>query len=145
MLRSLAALATALLLAGCAATPAAPSGPAAPATSGAATPSAATPTASSSPQTSAPETSAAAQVIEISLKGGKVTPNGDRVTLAKGTVLRLVITSDHDDEVHVHGYDVEIAVKSGKSVTKDITLDQVGRFEVESHEPAFTILQLVVS
>jgi hypothetical protein len=30
-------------------------------------------------------------------------------------------------------------------VKKEITLDQVGRFEIESHEPALTIVQLVVS
>ena len=65
--------------------------------------------------------------------------------MAKGTILRLEITSDHDDEVHVHGYDIEIPVKAGATVTKDITLDQVGRFEIESHEPALTIVQLVVS
>jgi hypothetical protein len=85
------------------------------------------------------------QVVEVSLKGGKATPNGDRLTVAKGTILRLEITSDHDDEVHVHGYDIEIPVKAGAKVTKEITLDQVGRFEIESHEPALTIVQLVVS
>jgi len=85
------------------------------------------------------------QVIEISLKDGKVSPNGDRLALAKYTILRLKITSDRNDEVHVHGYDVEIPVKAGASVTKDITLEQVGRFEIESHDPPLTILQLVVS
>lgn len=85
------------------------------------------------------------QVIEISLKDGKVSPNGDRFALAKYTILRLKITSDRNDEVHVHGYDVEIPVKAGASVTKDITLEQVGRFEIESHDPPLTILQLVVS
>jgi hypothetical protein len=85
------------------------------------------------------------QVVEISLKGGKTTPNGDRLTLTRYTILRLEITSDHDDEVHVHGYDIEIPVNAGAKVTKDITLQQVGRFEIESHAPALTILQLVVS
>ena len=89
--------------------------------------------------------SANVQVVEISLKGGKATPNGDRLAVVEGTILRLEITSAHDDEVHVHGYDIEIPVKSGATVTKDITLDQVGRFEIESHEPALTIVQLVVS
>lgn len=84
-------------------------------------------------------------VIEISLEDGEVAPNGDRVALPKGTILRLRITSDRVDEVHVHGYDVEIPVTAGTIVIKNVTLDQVGRFEVESHEPAFTILQLVVS
>ena len=142
MLKSLAALTAALLLAGCTAAPAAPTASTAPASSvgsSSASPSA-SPTA-----TPEPTPSASLLVVEVSLKGGKTTPNGDRLTATKGTILRLEITSDHDDEVHVHGYDVEIPVTAGTTVKKEITLDQVGRFEIESHEPALTIVQLVVS
>ena len=142
MLKSLAALTAALLLAGCTAAPAAPTASTAP-TSGVGS-SSASPSASSS-ETPAPTPSANVQVVEVSLKAGKATPNGDRLTVDKGTILRLEITSDHDDEVHVHGYDVEIPVTAGTTVKKEITLDQVGRFEIESHEPALTIVQLVVS
>ncbi len=142
MLRSIAALAAALLLAGCTAAPVAPTAPTAPSSSvGSST---ASPSASPS-ETPVPMPSVNVQLVEISLKDGKATPNGDRLTVDKGTILRLEITSDHDDEVHVHGYDIEIPVKAGAKVTKDITLDQVGRFEIESHEPALTIVQLVVS
>lgn len=142
MLRSLAALAAALLLAGCTAAPTAPTASTAPASSAGS--SAASPSAGLS-ETPAPAPSANTQVVGVSLKDGRATPNGDRLTVAKGTILRLEITSDHDDEVHVHGYDIEIRVSAGATVTKDITLDQVGRFEIESHEPALTIVQLVVS
>jgi len=83
--------------------------------------------------------------LAITLAKGKADPNGERVSLDKGTTLVLTITSDHADEVHVHGYDIEIPVASGETVTKKILLDQVGRFEVESHEPQLTILQLTVS
>jgi hypothetical protein len=140
--RSLAVLASALLLAGCTAAPAAPTASTAPTSSVGS--SAASPSASAS-GTPVPTPAANTHVVQVSLKGGKATPNGDRLALAKGTILRLEITSDHDDEVHVHGYDIEIPVKAGATVNKDITLDQVGRFEIESHEPALTIVQLVVS
>jgi hypothetical protein len=145
MRRSLAALSVALLLAGCTTAPATPTTPATPtmpASSPATPPTSPPPSPSDTP---VPMPSTNLQVVEISLKDGKVTPNGDRLSLKKDTILRLEITSDHDDEVHVHGYDVEIPVKAGATATKTITLDQVGRFEVESHEPALTILQLVVS
>ena len=142
MLRSLATLAAALLLAGCTAAPAAPTASTAPTSSAGS--SAASPSASPS-EAPPPTPPSNTQVVEVSLKDGKATPNGDRLIVAKGTILRLEITSDHDDEVHVHGYDVEIPVKAGATVTTDITLDQVGRFEIESHEPALTIVQLVVS
>ncbi|MCA0295009.1 MAG: cupredoxin domain-containing protein [Actinobacteria bacterium] len=112
------------------------------------------------PTTTAPGTSASASTgasastevpragsttVEITLADGKADPNGQRLELAKGTTLILQVTADHADEVHVHGYDIEIEVAAGKTVTKEIVLDQVGRFEVESHEPPLTILQLVVS
>jgi hypothetical protein len=83
--------------------------------------------------------------VHITLADGKADPSGERVEAAKGTTLVLTIDSDRDDEIHVHGYDIEIPVTAGKTVTKEIVLDQVGRFEVESHEPALTILQLIVS
>jgi hypothetical protein len=142
MRRSLAALAVVLLLASCTASPAARTAPTSP-TGSAGTP-AASPTTSPA-ETPLPQPSSTVRVIEISLKNGKATPNGDRVSLEKGTILRLKISSDHADEVHVHGYDVEIPVKAGAGVSKDITLDEVGRFEIESHEPSLTILQLLVS
>lgn len=83
--------------------------------------------------------------IRITLTDGKVEPSGERVPAAKGTTLVLTIESDHEDKIHVHGYDLEIPVGAGETVTKEILLDKVGRFEVESHEPVLTILQLIVS
>lgn len=145
MFRSVAVVAMAVLVTGCTTAPAPPTPPTAAVAS---TPVAATTASSPAPspaETPAPMPHATIQVVEISLKNGRATPNGDRLPLAQNTILRLAITSDHDDEVHVHGYDVEIAVTAGATVTKDITLEQVGRFEIESHEPPLTILQLVVS
>ncbi|MFN8137324.1 MAG: hypothetical protein U0R79_07095 [Propionicimonas sp.] len=134
MRKTIGSLLAALLLVGCATTQeAAPS------------PTVASPAMATSPATSAAPAEPARTVIRITLADGKVDPNGQRVELARGSVLELVITSDREDAVHVHGFDLEIPVTPGASVTKDITLDRVGRFEIESHEPVFTILQLVVS
>ena len=44
----------------------------------------------------------------------------------------------------MHGFDLEIPVSSGETVTKDIVMDKVGRFEVESHSPVLTLLVLQV-
>ena len=152
MFRSVAGVAVTLLLAGCTTAPAPPAGAVASTPVAATTTSspAASSPAASSPASAATETpvpmpQATIQIVEISLTNGKATPNGDRLALAEGTTLELRITSDHDDEIHVHGYDVEIPVKAGAAVKRAIVLDQVGRFEVESHEPALTVLQLVVS
>lgn len=109
--------------------------PAGPAASAAASPSSAA---------SAVPTEPAPKAVEVTLADGKAEPNGQRVELVRGQHLVLTITSDRDDEVHVHGFDLEIPVRSGASVTRDILMDRVGRFEVESHEPVLTLLVLTV-
>lgn len=75
---------------------------------------------------------------------GKVDPSGKKVDAKVGDTITFVITSDHDDEVHIHGIDVEIEVKAGETVTHEVTLDTSGSFEVESHHPAKVILILNV-
>ncbi|HOC12317.1 MAG TPA: hypothetical protein PLL50_04530 [Propionicimonas sp.] len=82
--------------------------------------------------------------VTITLADGKAEPIAEKVELVKGQHLVLTITSDRADAVHVHGFDVEIEVKAGETVTRDLVMDKVGRFEVESHEPVFTLLQLQI-
>lgn len=107
---------------------------------GCTTPAAPQPTAGSRPPSAT-----AVRVVEITLADGRAEPNGERLELARGTTLELVITSDRHDSVHVHGYEVEIDAEPGATVRGSIVLDRTGRYEVESHEPALTILQLIVS
>lgn len=82
--------------------------------------------------------------VTITLADGKAEPNGERIELVRGQELVLTITSDRDDQVHVHGFDLEIPVTAGQTVTKEIVMDRVGRFEVESHEPVLTLLVLQI-
>ena len=98
---------------------------------------AATPTATPSPT---PEV----RTIAIKLADGKASPNGTRVNLVKGEKIILDITSDRDDEVHIHGFDKEIPVKAGKRVKAELVADRTGRYEVESHHPELLILVLQV-
>ncbi len=105
----------------------------------------ATPTASPTKAATTTRSEAAAAVITIRLANGKVSPNGDRVPLKIGDRFTLDITSDRDDTVHVHGFDVEIPVSAGGHVTKTLTAKQAGRYEVESHHPALVIVVLQVS
>ncbi len=82
--------------------------------------------------------------ITIVLKNGKVSPNGDRVMLDRGQPFVLDITSDRDDEVHVHGFDEQVEVKAGDHVKLELIAGQSGRFEVESHHPEMLIVVLQV-
>ena len=115
-------------------TPALPTIPSVPTTQGSATGDTAA-VSSASP---------AVTTIEIQLKDGKVSPNGDRVDLNQGDQFVLDITSDRDDEVHVHGFDKEIEVSAGQHVRVPMTADRTGRFEVESHHPELLIVVLQI-
>jgi len=56
----------------------------------------------------------------------------------------LTVTSDVADAVHVHGYDLQAALPAGKPAHLEFTADQVGLFEVETHETGLQLVQLVV-
>jgi len=82
--------------------------------------------------------------IVVSVKDGKVSPKAHRVKVAEGSQVQLLVSSDVDDEVHVHGYDIEKEVAAGQSVTIDLTANQPGVFEGETHESDLLLLQLQV-
>ncbi len=146
--RALAAAAAALLLAvtGCAADDDTPdtgtTAGAGAARSGSPSPTTAPPT-SSSP-TTAQETRSSSVEISVAVAGGKVRPATQRVKIPRDSRVRLLITSDIDDEVHVHGYDLEETLEAGRTATIEFVADQQGVFEVETHEKALALLQLEV-
>jgi hypothetical protein len=73
--------------------------------------------------------------VAVTIAGGKVAPDPSRkVEVATGDHVHLRVTSDHADEVHVHGYDIEKEVSAGGTVTIDFTADIPGQFEVEAHK-----------
>ena len=85
-------------------------------------------------------------VVEITIKDGKVTPQGGRVEVTAGTPVTLVVTSDADEEIHVHS-DPEhtYQVTAGDSITETLTIDRPGQVAVEAHHLGVTIVQLVVT
>jgi cupredoxin-like protein len=130
-------LAVALLAAGCAAKDSAAGGSPSPSTSssGAATATAASPTATDRIK---------GTEIVVAVKNGKVSPPTHRVQVTKDTHVRLIVTSDKADEVHVHGYDIEKKLAPGQPTTIELDADQKGLFEVETHESGLQLVQLEV-
>ncbi|WP_246111094.1 hypothetical protein [Terrabacter aerolatus] len=82
--------------------------------------------------------------LAVTITGTTVTPAPAQVDLPLGSTLELVVTSDHDDELHAHGFDVEEALKSGVPTTLRLTGKEPGSYEVETHEPALTLLTVAV-
>ena len=83
--------------------------------------------------------------IDITIKGGKVTPNGDRVKAKVGQPITLNIDADQAGEIHVHSTpEQEIPFEAGKS-TEKLTIKKPGIVDVEDHALDQVIVQLEVS
>ena len=110
-----------------------------------------TPTTSASPSTSATSSTPSAttststgRTIAITVTGSTITPAPTQVDLPVGQTLTLVVTSDHDDQLHAHGFEVEEDIKAGVPATIALTGKDPGVYEVELHHPALTLLTVAV-
>ncbi|MGW3603715.1 hypothetical protein [Micromonospora sp. NPDC005161] len=139
-------LVTALLATGCGrdddpsvATPSTPATAAVP-------PSATTaPTSSGSPTPSASaSTPAVDRQITVTIAKRRVDPSTGRVTVGKGELVRITVTSDVSDELHVHGYDLGARLPAGTPGSVEFRAEKTGLFEVETHETELVLFQLVV-
>jgi hypothetical protein len=78
----------------------------------------------------APTAAASANAFTITVQGGSVEgPSRARVKLNQTVVLR--VTSDTEDEVHVHGYDKTAPVGPGRVAEISFPANIPGTFEVE--------------
>ena len=83
--------------------------------------------------------------VDITIKDGKVSPNGERVNAKVGQPVTLNIDADRAGEIHVHSTpEQEIEFAKGTS-TKKLTIDQPGIVDVEDHALEQVIVQLEVS
>ncbi len=84
-------------------------------------------------------------LIKVDINGSKVAPRPSTHEVAKGQKVRIEVTSDKDDELHVHGYDKTARLKAGQPAAVEFIADQSGRFEVETHESGLLLCNLEVS
>lgn len=105
---------------------------------------ASTPSSTPSPDTFTPG-APLAETININLgEDGKVSPSGKKIEVVKDTLVTLRVRSTHNDEIHVHGYDVEETIPNGETVTVSFKANKTGSFDIESHNPAKVIVILNV-
>lgn len=99
----------------------------------------------SSPEsTASPSPTQAADEVEIEIEEGEVQGPG-RVRVSQGDDVRLRVTSDVADEVHVHGYDIFQEVLPGQPARIRFRADIPGIFEVELENAHVLILRLEVT
>ncbi len=83
-------------------------------------------------------------VIKATVANGEVETRSNEVDVPLGETVEIIVSSDRDDEVHVHGYDLFEPVKAGKSTRLRFTADIPGVFEVELEDAGLTLLELRV-
>lgn len=70
----------------------------------------------------------------IELKDHEPVGGVSDIDAKKGDSVRIVVRSDVDDDIHIHGYDIEQAAGPGKPARFQFDASIEGVFEIESHE-----------
>jgi len=91
-----------------------------------------------------PDISVAETIIDIVVTNGVPTPATGQVAVPLGNTVRLFITADAADEVHVHGYDLTADIAPGGPVELTFVADIPGSFAVEFHEGGQLLCELRV-
>jgi hypothetical protein len=97
----------------------------------------ATPSPSASP-------SPTVRVIAVIVRSGKVETAQSLVEVAIGSRIRIEVTADVEDEVHVHAYDLKTRTKPGETAVIEFVADIPGTFEVELEERKLELFNLTV-
>jgi FtsP/CotA-like multicopper oxidase with cupredoxin domain len=83
------------------------------------------------------------KTIQVTVSGDTVTPNGDRVQVAVGQRIDLVVTADAPGEIHVHSSpEQEFEYKAGTQTLTLAPIEKPSIVDVESHTLEKTIVQL---
>ncbi|CAM3850685.1 hypothetical protein [Smaragdicoccus niigatensis] len=78
-------------------------------------------------------TNVPAEVPEFILHNGAKVSGPDTVSVKSGDTVKFTVISDKDDQLHIHGYDKEIELKSGQFQTVEFKATITGKFEIEIH------------
>lgn len=84
------------------------------------------------------------ELFEFEIVDGRASPPLERATVDQGASVRIVVTSDRPDQVHLHGYDLSADVGPSEEGVIELVADQTGLFELETHETGLVLLQLQV-
>jgi hypothetical protein len=72
-------------------------------------------------------------VARIDVKGGVLVGDPKTIRVAKNDIVRIVVSSDGPDQIHLHGYDIEKEAAPGKPARFRFKANAEGAFVIESH------------
>ncbi|QLQ11212.1 MAG: hypothetical protein HZY75_13525 [Nocardioidaceae bacterium] len=83
-------------------------------------------------------------VIDATIRGENLEPNGDRVKAKVGEPITINVDSDREGEFHAHTPEQELAYGEG-TTTLTLTIDTPGIVEVEDHVAGKVLVSIEVS
>jgi hypothetical protein len=100
------------------------------------------PTVNAGTTTAAPEK--LAHRFELVIEGGALAAGPQRIQVPQGSAIEIKVSTDHADELHLHGYDLKLQLTAGESATLAFSADHSGRFGLELHHSHGEIATLEV-
>ena len=76
------------------------------------------------------------KVTRIKITGGAVAGGAKTIEVSRGDTVRIVVTADASDEIHLHGYDITRTAAPGRPARFRFKANAEGAFEIESHVAA---------
>jgi FtsP/CotA-like multicopper oxidase with cupredoxin domain len=73
------------------------------------------------------------EVTRIQIRDGSVVGGAKDIEVTRGDTVRIVVTSNAADEIHLHGYEITRTPEPGKPARFQFRADAEGAFEIESH------------
>jgi FtsP/CotA-like multicopper oxidase with cupredoxin domain len=73
------------------------------------------------------------RITRIRLRGSQVVGGVADIKATKGDTVRIAVSGDAPDEIHLHGYDIYEKLEPGKPARFVFKADIEGIFELESH------------
>jgi hypothetical protein len=70
----------------------------------------------------------------LQVRDGRLATGPALLQVRQGDAVRLSVTSNRDDELHLHGYDLELALRSDQTAVLEFAADRSGHFDLELHE-----------
>jgi len=92
--------------------------------------------ASNSEPTATAEAAPEPPPVEIGVRNYKVVGGAKRIEVEKGDTVRLLIRSDVEDRIHIHGYDLYGTPGPGKPARFKFRATLEGEYEIEGHQAA---------
>jgi ABC-type Fe3+-hydroxamate transport system substrate-binding protein len=103
----------------------------------------ASPVGAQSSDSAVPGASAGMVEVTVNVRAGRVAPAPQRVVVQPGQAVRLVVSSDVPDQVHVHGIEILTDVSPGRQTVISFVADAPpGLLDVELEQLGVRLLQL---